>query len=913
MQDLIKGLTPSELNQAPLRSALPKTILRFPSLFDERLVKGLERLIHNASSRFLTDRSSKHIRSLLLTQFCLQKKIEEQLKRNSPTQKHLFLKLFSSPGRICLALTYSSNHAFQKERIIKTFRTLLPGVREVPNSFYLWYHADYSYYFCYLEVYKLRGQEFSKQELKKNEKALQNQLLTISPLTPTLFWPYNKEESFRQLQLLQREITSPEDLPQVSIHFREQTANSLEFLLHCARPKSTETLHHALKKLPDSLPCFCQSSHENKHPLHIEMGVFSIKVPSSAFDMHDSINLLYARRYVIKSLEESLGVFRDFNGGLFEKQQEHFDIIRFHLANKIPHFDLFAEKLFYALNRIETWFSFSIEEAEYLFGAFSELVQESAPKELKRQLRSFTIIKTPNSSDLYKHLNTPSTSHAQITIGDFYYLCLMQPKEAHCPVKELPSTKKTLRFAYQSGMPPSFNPHYSFGDIRCQILNKLLFEGLTRLNEQGMPELAGAIAMQQDGLCYTFKLRPYRWSNGEHVTALDYVSSWRGALSDCINHPELLFVIKNAQEYKEKKCPFSEVAVKALDAETLQIQLQWPDPYFLHKLAQPFFSPLFGSLREPKWFNGPYLIREQTEEKILLERNPYFWDAERIYFDQIEMRKEANPRTLFRLFQQGEIDWYGEPFHSLSTDQIRELQKKQLIAKLNVKRQFVLYFNTKHPLLSSSFARKAFSLCLDRSYITARFFPYSLPSEPKGASKVEARQLMKKALKELGLSQGNTPPLTFSYCDPQHKEAFASYLQTTWQKTLGIPIQIVGSDWNHFRSNLEKKSYEICGAIQDIIDEDSYEYLSRFEGPNSWNFPQWSHPGYRSLIDQARPTSFGAQKNIAKQEAKNILLEETPYTPLFHYIHLYAQNPKLKNCVFDKEGCIDFSWAYLEQ
>ena len=649
MKDFFNAYPVLPSQNCSFRLSLPQAILRFPSFFDKRLSEGFERIAANASECFLQERSLTQIRSLVLAQFLLQKKIENILTKKEESQKQLILKLFAGPSRICLALVYSSSYGFQREHLLKALHTLLPGIREIPHSFYLWYHCDFSYYCCYLEVQKLRGQDFSKQELKRLEKTLHNQLLAIPPLTPALFWPYNKEESVRQIQLLQREVSSSEDLPHISIHFHEQTSTSIEFLIHCVRPQAVETLDQALRKLPDSLHCFCQFRYENKTPFPIETGVFSVKIPSIVFDVHDSINLLYARRYVLKYLENIIGPFRDYNGGLFEKQQEQFEIIRFHLADKIPHFDLFAEKLFYALNRIEKWFSFSIEDAEYLFHSFSELVQEKPLKAIKRHLKLFTIIKTPHLADLHEYLNTESTSHAQIMIGNFYYLCLMEPKGAHCPIQDLSDKTKKIRLICQEGLPSSLNPHYAFGDMRCCILNKLLFEGLTRLNRQGVPELAGASSVAVEGLTYTFKLRPYRWSNGENVTALDYAASWQGALNELLVHPELLFILKNARHYKEKKCEFKDVGVQALDAETLQIELERPDPYFLHKLTQPFFSPLFGSLREPKWFNGPYLVRHQTPEEIILEKNPYFWNASRLYFDQIECKVPKNPETIFHL------------------------------------------------------------------------------------------------------------------------------------------------------------------------------------------------------------------------------------------------------------------------
>ncbi|MBS0625101.1 MAG: peptide ABC transporter substrate-binding protein [Verrucomicrobia bacterium] len=890
MQETLKKSDPFS-RKMEFHSLLPKAISRFPLIFDNRLSEGLERFAVNASSQFLKERSHRHIRKILLTQFFLQKRIEDTLHKEDPPQKHLFLKLFSAQSRVCLAMTYSSSYGFQKEQLLKALQALMPSIREIPRSFYLWYNCDFSYYFCYLEIHKLRGQEYSKRELKKLSKLLQNQLFATPPLTPALFWPYNKEESIRQIQLLQREMNTSNDLPHISVHFREQTPTFLEFLIHFARPKSTEPLDKALKRLPDSLPCYCQFRHENRTPFEIEMGAFSIKVPSDAFEVHDSINLLYARRYVLKNVEEIIGPFRDYNGGLFEKQQEHFESIRFHLRDKILLFDLFAEKFFYALNRIEKWISLSMEEAEYLFSAFSELIQEKTSAPIKRHLKSFTIIKTPNSSDLPKHLTAESASHAHFMIGEYYYLCLLEPK---APQLEKASQKKTLRLIMEEGTPPSLNPQYSAGDIRSRILCKLLFEGLTRLNEQGVPELAGAAEGIKEGSLFTFKLRPYRWSNGEKVTAVDYLASWQNSISE---YPELFYGIKNARLFKEKKCDFKEVGMRALDLETIQIELDHPAPRFLYKLSQPYFFPLFGSLKEPKWFNGPYLVRHQDRGGILLEKNPYFWNADRLYFDRIECKWINDPETIFSLFRSGEIDWCGDPLNILSTDQIRQLYDQKRLNKLKVKRRFFLYFNTRHPILSSPLIRRALGLAIDRSYIASHIVHYSTPVGPAHPQIEEAKALFRLAVEKFG----SIPPLTFHYFHHHRSEKLAAYLKHIWQETFDLQIQLEGFEWDQFRSNLEKNNFEISGTIQETTQEDSFDYLDRFEGANSWNFSQWKHEPYRELLQTNQ-----------REAAKTLLNEESPIAPLFDYVHLYAQNPQLKRCFFDPEGCIDFSWAYLQ-
>ncbi len=896
-----------------LKTEVGKVLQRLPLLFDHRLSKGLDRLIANTSYNFLSGRSFFHLKEILLAQFFHQKKMEQLIEGSSNLHKHLLMKLFRGPSRICISLCFTASYGFHREQILKALHILLPGIHEMPGSFYLWHHPDLPYVFCYLEIHKLRGKELSQKELKKIEKDFREELLSIPPLTPAVFWPYNKEESYRQIQLLISEMQSPEDLPHVSLHFQEQTTDSLEFLIHIVRPQSPESMDELFKFLPESFYLFCHFLRKLHSPLLIEVGVFSIQIPSNAFDVRDSINLLYARRYVLKVVESIIGPFRDYNGGLFEKQQEHFETIRVHLSGKIPHFDLFAEKVFYALHPVEMWLSLSLREAEDLFTAFSQLMQEKEPFAIKSCSETFTIIKTLNAPDLFKLSRFTSesklASHAYLSFGGYHYFCLLNPGTIQIDdlLKEIsfPREKtKTLRLVFQEGSLPSLNPHYSSGDMRCKMLSKLVFEGLTRLNAEREPELAGAreCEISKDGLQYTFKLRPFCWSNGENVTAFDYTSSWQSALSDHVNHPEVLFSIKNAKRYKEKKCSAEDLGIKALDVWTLFIELEKPNPLFLYELAQPFYFPMFGTFREPKWFNGPFIIRNQTKEGMVLERNPYFWNRKRVFFEQIEIRWTNDSETIFEDFKHGNIDWIGDPLNALSPEFAQYFHSEGKLKKYTPSRRFYLYFNTTNPLLPSSI-RKALSLSIDRTSICKEIYLHSSPLSPLLPDKEEANRLFSEGLKELGLTRETFPPLTFTFSNQAQREHLALHLKSNWEEILGIKVNLERVEWNQFRSRIEKGFFEICVLLQDTLKLDSPEYLERFEGFSSWNFSQWVHFPYRRLVDQARED----KDPEIKESALEILKQETPHSPLFDYTHLYATD--LKDTIIDSEGCIDFSWA----
>lgn len=896
-----------------LISEAAEAIERFPHTIDRRLYKGIERAWINSSTNFISSRSFPFLRKIFLAQLFLQERMENALKHEGEN-KQLFLKLFKQPSCISVAFASTSFDTFQRDQLQNTLHSLIPGIQEVPQSFYLWHHPELPYFFCYWEVHKLRGKELSAGELRVIESSLREQLLAKEPLTPALFWPYNKEEAYRQILLLQREMNDSSDLPHLSVHFLEQSTGSLVFLIHIARPKaSKESLDRALKRLPESFHQFCRFYYESKTPFPLEAGVFSIQITSTPFETCGLINLLYARRYLLKYLETVIGPFRDYNGGLFETQRQHFEEIRMRLGERIPHFDLFAEKLFYAIHPVETWLSLSLNEAEELFSIFSEMIEEKRTFSRKSETGLFTIIKTVHGLD---QETTQRDAHAQLTLGGYHYFCLFESKTRPIQPPPPPRPKiKKLSLLFQEGAPPSLNPHYSSADMRCRVLNKMLFEGLMRLDAKGEPECAGAVEVkiENGGALFIFKLRSFCWSNGEKVTAAEYASSWHSALSHHVSHPEMTYIIKNARKFKEKKCEIKDVGVRALDSDTLEVELEKPDPLFLHKLAQPFFAPLFGALKEPKWFNGPYFVREQSDLGMLLEKNPYYWDQGRPYYEQISIRWLDDNATIYARFKAGEVDWIGDPLSILSFPQIKQLEQDGLLLQRQVPRLFALYFNTKHPILSCRLIRQALSLSIARDHICHSIFPYSIPSSTSGSQIEEARACFEMGLKELGLTRDTLPPLTFSFSVQTRREELASYLQKCWREILGIEVRVEGSKWNYFRSKLEKRSFEICVTIHDYQDYDSIDYLKRYEGATSWNFSDWIDPQYIEILSQIKDEGKLTDRHELIAAARKILQDEIPFAPLFQYTHLYAHKPEMKGYIFDSEGCVDFSWTYLNK
>ncbi len=867
---------------------------RFPRHFDERLIWNAKFL---ESNPYL---ASKRTSAILLTLYFLQKKMELALEERK-FQKPLFLKLIRQSHRLCVVLAFKEGLFQQKESFKKILAEFLPGFQVIGKSFHSWSHPTLPYLIWIVELSRLRGKDFALLELKKKESLLLQQLRSASCLTHC-FWPYNKEDAFRSIQILEKEMNHQNDLPHLFIQFLEQTDSCVEFLLCLALPKRSVSLAELIYRLPYPICVCCHFLHEREHPFLREIGAFSIQMPSA---LHSSSTLLRARRYILQNLETVIGTFRDCNGGLLEKQQQQFEEIHFCLANRCANFDLFAERLFYALHFHDAWLVLPIEKMADLFTAFSKLLDDPQECSIHQSEKDhFTLVKSKGDWAHQKRLQQIEREHklelcAQLSIEGTHYRCYFgtckkQIEESFChPV--FPKRERTLRLNFQEGPPPSLNPHYSNVDIRCCVLHRLIFEGLTRIDPTGEPSLAAAqdVSISSDGCCYTFTLRPSRWSNGEKVRADHFVNSLQCGVGNQVPHPERLFLIKNARNEG------AELGVRALNAETLQIELERPDPQFLYKLAQPSFFPLFGGDREPKWFNGPFLIHDFTEQELILEKNPYFWDAQNIYFERIEITWVSDVEEIFQLYADGMLDWIGEPFNILSIDQIDRLLQKQNLIKKIVQRQCRVYFNTTHSILKSSKARRALAQVVDNERITQNVCFHCEPLKLKRHPEL-AKSWLEEGLSELGLT--TAPPLQLMISNHPRRKDLGLYLQSVWQE-LGIEVEILELGWNHFRNHLEKRDFQIAITLQDTIESESLEYYSKMEGDSSWNFSQWQHLSYRKIVK--------SPESNWKKLAEEILEVEAPLISLFQYAHLMAIRPQLRNYYLDPEGCVDLSRANL--
>lgn len=486
-----------------------------------------------------------------------------------------------------------------------------------------------------------------------------------------------------------------------------------------------------------------------------------------------------------------------------------------------------------------------------------------------------------------------------------------------------------LRINFQDGDLPSVHPHLGI-DFRIRSLQTALFEGLTRVNPQGIPEPAAAerIEVSPDHTHYVFHIRQALWSNGEELSAFHFETAWKAALSprsSCLR-PDLLYVIKNASKAKKGEVSLDELGVKAIDAKTLVVDLEHPAPYFLDLVANPMYSPLYALNEEPVTFNGPFLISDwKKEQSLTLVPNPHYWDRSHIQLEKIEISIIKDPCTALALFEKGELDWIGSPFSSIPFEAIPAFRQSGHLKSKEVARVFWIYCNTQASPLHSSLIRKALSYAINRQAIAEHVLEGQLPTPsplpnslnlledhllPLQGDSLLAKAFFEKGLEELHLTQQTFPKLTLSHSHISGQKQLAEAIQGDWRRVLGIEVEISGSEWNVFFSNLSKGQYQLGGCIKSAFFKDPLYHLELLkEKDHVYNVAKWENPLYQQLLKQAVVTGEETIRRNLLRQAEAILLEEMPVIPIYSEQYQYVLQPGVDGIVIHELGHVDFKWV----
>lgn len=494
-------------------------------------------------------------------------------------------------------------------------------------------------------------------------------------------------------------------------------------------------------------------------------------------------------------------------------------------------------------------------------------------------------------------------------------------------------------------------------------------EGLVSLdaNDEAVPGMAESWDVSDDQKTYTFHLRKgAKWSNGEEVTAKDFVFAWNQHFNARTGAPyastwmtkiagaeDIFNATAEKVDPKDEKSDYKMAEAdipkymeehagwKAIDDYTFQVTFTGPFQYAVVLMAFPSFFPVnqkayeeaggnnnYGTDADKLAYNGPFTITSWAhEDSIVLEKNPDYWNAENIKLDKITMRMISQETTAINEFNNGSIDMIG-----LTGDNIKQFKNAQGFDDGGA---WYFEFNSKVNPFNNAKVRKALTLGVDAqamidtivkndSKVATTFTP---PAVAQGEfteycgdifqhvtnnDYSEAKALLEEGLAEEGVKLSEFAPELL--CDDSSAaKQQAEFLQAQLKEHLGVTLNIRQVTYNARLDAMDQGDFEIVFAGWSPDYNDPMTYLDMWVTGNGNNHGKWSNAEYDKIIKEASQIADKDAYYAKLKEAEEILAEECPIGFIYDRQTSYVTSDRLKGVIRTAFQDINLNYAYIEE
>lgn len=476
-------------------------------------------------------------------------------------------------------------------------------------------------------------------------------------------------------------------------------------------------------------------------------------------------------------------------------------------------------------------------------------------------------------------------------------------------------------------------------------------EGLYRLDKKQKPQLALAKSAKvtDGGKTYTFVLRDAKWSNGQAITANDFVYSYRRTLNPKTKSSMAfyLYQIVNAEAINAGKKPVSSLGVKALSKNKLQIKLVRPVSYFKLLLAFPLFFPenqqfiekvgsKYGTAAKYTISSGPFKLTKWTgsNKQFTLVKNQNYWDKKNVKLDKVNETISETSSTAYNLYQAGKLD---ETY--LTGEQVKANKDKSTfydrpasaIQRLELNRKKVKAFNNFN-------IRRALSLAIDREslakvlsdgsvaakgFVTSgmgnnpttgeAFYKEAYVKEAVSYNLKEAKKYLAKGYKELGIKSLN---LNLTVSDTDSAKQVGEFLQSKLGELPGVKITVTTLPYTTLISRQSAGNYQLTIKNWQAILGDPINFLDVFEKDSSYNTSGFASSKYDQLLNEAE--NVYGNKPVQRWKrlvaAEKLLMNEQGTIPLIQTAKPQLVQSYVKNVSYNPLGIpYDFKLVYIKK
>lgn len=456
---------------------------------------------------------------------------------------------------------------------------------------------------------------------------------------------------------------------------------------------------------------------------------------------------------------------------------------------------------------------------------------------------------------------------------------------------------------------------------------------------------AESVDVSEDGLVYTFHLRDdIYWSDGQPVTANDFVYSWRRLVNPATaaDYGTLLNFIENAESIVKGETPVEELGVEATDDKTLVVTLANACAYFLDLTSFPCLMPLREDVVEgnDSWTfdnyvcNGPFVISEWNHDSsIVMVPNEKYYEKDKIGPNSITWKLMDDANAMLADFRSGSLDMIND----VPVDETAALMSDGTLKILPYIGTYAAVFNIEAAPFDDPLVRQAFNLAIDRNYIcetvvqtgvmpatawvpsgildsTGKDFReaggdyYSVSADDYAANCEKAREL----LAEAGYPNGEGfPVVEYAYNTNDAHQKIYEALQNMWSKELGVTVTGVNSDWNVFLTSREEGDFQVArhGWIADYNDASNFldMYTSLNIGGN--NYSRYNNPEFDQAVSDAVYESDLAKRDELLHKAEDMMMEDMILAPIYFYVDKACLNDRVDGAYHTSMGYFFFKYA----
>ena len=475
-------------------------------------------------------------------------------------------------------------------------------------------------------------------------------------------------------------------------------------------------------------------------------------------------------------------------------------------------------------------------------------------------------------------------------------------------------------------------------------------DGLTAVNEKGKtaPAIAKSWDVSDDGKTYTFHLRDAKWSNGDKVTANDFVYSWRKIIKDAGNYAYMLgnggASVKNADALMELGANATDeqmatLGVTAKDDKTLVVELENKVPYFTDLMAFPCYFPQnekfvekcgknYGTKPEYTLSNGAYKMTKWVKgNKATFTKNDKYYDAKTVATKNLEMYLVQDPKTAAQNFDNGKVD-----YATINSTLVDKYKGKDTFTTFNEGYLFYLQLNFKNNTIANKNVREALAYAINRkdlcenvlkdgSKAATGFVPSQLSTSPAGKDfrddadkyvsydQKKAQEYLDAAKKELGT---DTITIDLLYgTDESPMDTMAEYLQGSFTKLKGLKVNMVATVKKDRIYNREANgNFQVVCTRWGPDYADPTTYLNLFLTGNQNNYGKYSNAKVDSLMKQVQAESDLNKRWDLMTQVEKTALDDLAYIPVFEKGAAALKAKNVKGVVHSAVG-VPYTFKYV--